>query len=189
MTTATLTQPMTITQATGIQIAKEICDAVVAKQAAEIGLEHALLKSNQLWLAPGPESAIAKVTINSRTGKAVTTDTIKSWKRVGRVLDKCGDNAGGSTASEILTAINLGFNAPGSFTVNVDSVLDTYFGDTEKPSWSGAIKAIRKNLKPETTPKTDSEKFDAALDKVDSLTKGGYVPTAEQKARQAAQAK
>jgi hypothetical protein len=183
MTTATLNQPMTITQATGVQIAKEICDAVVAKQAADIGLENALLKSNQLWLAPGADSAIAKATINSRTGKAVTTDTIKSWRRVGRVLDKCGDNSGGATASEILTAVNAGFNAPGSFTVNVDTVLDTYFAETEKPSWKGAIKAMGGKIKAETTPKTDSEKFDAELAKQEAQVKKGYKPSAEQVAR------
>lgn len=180
MTTATLIQ------SEAIAVAKEIFGAKENLTNAENAFEASLLKSTAIYMGSltDTDASIAKAIKNAYSGKSITGSTVGSWRRVGGVIERCGkDNSGGATAREILTAVNLGFNAPGSFTQNVDSVLIAYFTDTDKPTWAGAIKAIRKNLKPETTPKTDAEKFDAALEKLEGLTKKAYKPTAEQKAR------
>jgi len=180
MTTATLIQSDAIT------VAKEIFGAKEALTNAENAFEASLLKSTAIYMGSltDTDASIAKAIKNAYSGKSITSSTVGSWRRVGGVIERCGkDNAGGATAREILTAVNLGFNAPGSFTKNVDSVLIAYFAETEKPTWAGAIKAIRKNLKPVNVPKTDSEIFDAELAKQEAQVKKGYKPSTEQVAR------
>lgn len=179
MTTATLIQSDAIT------VAQEIFGAKEALTNAENAFEASLLKATAIYLGSASDSEIAKAVKNAYSGKAVTTSTVGSWRRVGGVIERCGkDNAGGATAREILTAINLGFNAPGSFGVNVDPVLIEYFTNTDKPTWKGAIKAIQAKVNAKVaTPKSDSEKFDAELAKQEAQVKKGYKPSAEQVAR------
>jgi hypothetical protein len=174
MTTATLTKYQPVLDMDAVEAIKAIKGADDALKSAKENLETRLLATPSIFASKVSDTDLAKAA-------EVSKATVSIYRRIGKVIEMKVSE--GVKPSDVQAVINMAYNAQGSLVKNVDAVLAEYCRDNDTHTWAGAISAIKKNLKPETTPKTDAEKFDAALDKAEALVKKAYVPTAEQKAR------
>ena len=180
MTTATLIKYQAILDMDAVEAIKAIKGADDALKTAKENLETRLLATPSIFASKVSDTELAKAA-------EVSKATVSIYRRIGKVIEMKVSE--GVKPSDVQAVINMAYNAQGSLVKNVDNVLADYCRDNDTHTWAGAVKAIKANLKTETTPKTDSEKFDAALDKAEALVKKAYAPTTEQKARLTALAK
>lgn len=155
------------------EILKGILGAEDAVTKAIANFETQLIEGTpMLWALSSEVSvkAMAQGIINPKTGKAVSTDTIKSYLRVGRVIERTTE-AKGATARDLLKAVNDMFNAPGSFGKN-DAILDEYLLNEDKPTWKGFINAVNKALRPASEAVSDDDKQATKVKGVAAFMKG-----------------
>jgi hypothetical protein len=175
--TATNTKYTVITDGDAVEVAKSIAAAKTALDNAQEVYEQRLLATPVIWGSKATDSVIAK---ESGVSKA----SVGIYRRIGRVLSLKPSN--GIKPSEVAAMVNKGFNAPGSLKANVDSVIDALCVEKDEPTWSDAIKAIKKVTGTTGTKKSDAEKADGYIKSLTSLVAKGYALTDDQKAALAA---
>lgn len=156
-----------VTALKGIAEAKQILSSAQANYEARLGL------TPSVWVSKASDSTLSK---ESGVSKA----QVGIYRRLGRVLSF--KQTEGLAPSDVAKVVNSAFNAPGSLKA-LDEVLGAYCTECDSPTWAGAVKAIKASLGDKAEPKSDSEKFDAAIAKAEALVKKAYKPSAEQVAR------
>lgn len=155
-----------------VEAAKAIASAKADLDNAQAIYEKRLGMTPSIWMSKASSASIAK-------GSGVSRAMVDIYKRTGRILSF--GETDGILPSEVAELVNKAFNAPGSFGANVDPVLDEYVTSTDSPTWAGAMRAIKANLKSEGTPKTDEEKVTDYIGRISKLVTKGYKPTDEQR--------
>ena len=157
-----------------IEVAKAIKTAKADLDNASATYEKTLLSTPVIWASKMTDVKIAN---DSGVSKAM----VAIYRRTGRIISFAP--SAGVKPSEIATLVNTLHNAAGSSKANIDPVLDTYQTETDKPTWAGAVAALKKANKAETTPKTDSQKADGHIKALqDLVSKKGLVLSTEQNA-------
>lgn len=157
-----------------IEAARNIRIAKKAFEDASATYEATLLSTPVIWA-----SKMTDVKIADESG--VSKAMVAIYRRTGRIISFAP--SAGVKPSEIATLVNTLHNAAGSSKANIDPVLDKYQTETDNPTWAGAVAALRKANKAETTPKTDSQKADGYIKSLtDLVSKKGYVLSTEQRA-------
>lgn len=155
-----------------VEVVKGIDSAIKRLEEAENDLEENLRNTPVIYMALRTVSAAS---IAKKTG--VSGTTIGIWARIGRILTF--EPSDGIKPSKVRKLCNEAHNN-GGLKENVDEVLDRYNESTDKPTWSGAMAAIRKNMAKPVTVKTDSEKADGYIKSLLDLKKKGYILSTEQ---------
>lgn len=170
--TATNTKYTVITDGDAVEVAKSIWEAKLALDKAAATYEDRLLSTPVIYGSKATDSSISKA---SGVSKAM----VGIYRRTGRVIGL--KQSAGITPSMVASVINKGFNAPGSFSQNVDSVLDTLMVEKDEPTWRDAITAINKAMGKTGEKKTEAEKVDGYIANIAKAIKKGYALTDDQR--------